>query len=227
MLTDPVLRRRLGPLVRIAPPPPIEPLASIDAVLLSHLHADHTDPRSLRAVARSVPVVAPRPAAPWLRRAGLADIRELSAGEALTLRGVRVGATPAIHPPRRAPLGPAAPPVGYLVRGAVSVYFAGDTDLFPAMDELAGAVDVALIPVWGWGPSVGPGHLDPERAARAVAVIAPRLAIPIHWGTYALPWARRTPEAQALPARRFAELARRHAPGVEVRVLAPGEHITV
>ena len=35
-----------------------------------------------------------------------------------------------------------------------SVYFAGDTDLFDEMSEI-GPVDVALLPVWGWGPSVG------------------------------------------------------------------------
>ena len=33
----------------------------------------------------------------------------------------------------------------------------------------ARGVDVALLPVWGWGPTLGPGHLDPQRAAEAVA----------------------------------------------------------
>ena len=45
--------------------------------------------------------------------------------------------------------------VGYVVRGSRSVYFAGDTDLFPAMAELAGSVDIALLPVGGWGPGLG------------------------------------------------------------------------
>jgi L-ascorbate metabolism protein UlaG (beta-lactamase superfamily) len=47
-----------------------------------------------------------------------------------------------------------------------------------------GPVDVALVPVWGWGRSIGPGHLDPSRAAQAVAAVRARVAIPIHWGTY-------------------------------------------
>ena len=64
-----------------------------------------------------------------------------------------------------------------------SVYFAGDTDVFPGMAELA-PVDVALLPIWGWGPTMGPGHMDPARAAEAAALLGARLAIPIHWGTY-------------------------------------------
>ena len=56
------------------------------------------------------------------------------------------------------------------------------------MSELAGSIDLALLPVWGWGPTLGPGHLDPARAATAAALIAPRVAVPIHWGTFALRW---------------------------------------
>ena len=52
------------------------------------------------------------------------------------------------------------------------------------MHEL-GPVDLALIPIWGWGPALGGGaHLDPARAAEAVARIRPELVVPIHWGTY-------------------------------------------
>jgi L-ascorbate metabolism protein UlaG (beta-lactamase superfamily) len=107
------------------------------------------------------------------------------------------------------------------------VYFAGDTDLFAGMAELRGAVDVALLPVWGWGASVGAGHLDPKSAAEAAALIAPAVAIPIHWGTFALARpARRAPDPRR-PAREFAELTKRYAPSVDVRVLAPGERMTL
>ena len=41
--------------------------------------------------------------------------------------------------------------LGFLIEGPVRTYFAGDTDLSPAMAELAGRVDVAALPVWGWG----------------------------------------------------------------------------
>ena len=89
------------------------------------------------------------------------------------------------------------------------------------MRGLRGKVDVALIPVAGWGPKVGSGHLDAERAARAVEMIRPRLAIPIHWGTYAAPIYRI--EDLSAPPREFAELVAARTPEVEVTILKPGD----
>lgn len=223
LLTDPVLRDRIGPLVRIAAPVSANAVGRVDAVLLSHIHADHADLPSLRLLARGVPVVAPRGAAQWLRQNGLPHVRELAAGESVVVNGLSVRATPAAHDPRRWPLGRRADPIGYLVEGGAVAYFAGDTDLFDEMTEMRERVDVALLPVWGWGRRLGPGHLNPERAARAAAIIAPRVAIPIHYGTFmlALPWQH--PPDRRRPARKFIELSKRLAPAVEVRLLAPGE----
>jgi L-ascorbate metabolism protein UlaG (beta-lactamase superfamily) len=106
------------------------------------------------------------------------------------------------------------------------VYFPGDTDLFPGMDELAGRLDVALLPIWGWGATIGPGHMDPERAAQAVARLRPKLAIPIHWGTFypagLLGW---MPKPFEEPGPTFVGAARRLAPDVPVRILAPGQSV--
>ena len=225
IITDPVLRNRVGPLVRIAPE--VESVGTVDAVLLSHLHADHTDVPTLRALDRCGPVVAPHPAQEWLTGRGLRDVRELRPGAEMGVAGLRVAATAAVHDARRRPFGPAAEPLGYVIRGSSAVYFAGDTDLFPAMAELRGAVDIALLPVWGWGARVGAGHLDPQSAAEAAALIAPAVAIPIHWGTFALARPARRAADPERPAREFAELTRRYAPRVDVRVLAPGERTTL
>ena len=103
------------------------------------------------------------------------------------------------------------------------MYFAGDTDLFPAMAELRGSVSVALVPVWGWGRSLGPDHLDPDRAAQAVALIAPQAAIPIHWGTLAPAWQTKRATDRERPARQFASLTAQYAPGVRVCLLSPGD----
>ncbi|MBV9943695.1 MAG: MBL fold metallo-hydrolase [Solirubrobacterales bacterium] len=221
MLTDPVLGHRIGPLVRVVPEP--EEPGPVDCVLISHLHADHADIRSLRAVRCRGPFVAPHPGEAWLTGRGLADAHGLCSGQGIRIRNVQITAIPAVHDRRRWWLGPAANPVGYLIRGSRSVYFAADTDLFLGMAELRGQVDVALLPVWGWGSRVGPGHLDPESAAAAVALIAPKLAIPIHWGTYVMAHTARRAADRARPAREFAAYAERYAPAVEVRRLAPGE----
>lgn len=227
VLTDPLLRDRVGPLVRIAPGLRADDLGVVDCVLLSHLHADHTDLPSLRALALSGPVIAPKGAGRWLNAKGLYNVREVSAGQGIQIGTLRIVATRATHDARRVPFGPTAHPVGFLICGSNSVYFAGDTDLFPAMAELRGTVDVALLPVWGWGPGLGPGHLDPDRAAQAAGLVAPAVSIPIHWGTFALGWPARRPADPRRPAREFSALANRYAPGVDVRVLAPGERITL
>ena len=223
LLTDPVLGDRVGPLVRVAHDVQTEVLGELNCVLLSHLHSDHTHLPSLRQLARSTPILAPRRAARWLHHHELRAVTELAAGEQTSVEGLQVRATLAVHAARRRPFGPQAEPIGYLVRGSRSVYFAGDTDLFEAMSDLRGAVDVALLPVWGWGPRLGPGHLDPERAARAASMIAPAIAIPIHWGTLAPGWRRRRSLDLQRPAREFAAHASRYAPKVQVRLLAPGE----
>jgi L-ascorbate metabolism protein UlaG (beta-lactamase superfamily) len=224
LLTDPVLSHRIGPLVRIAPDVDADTVGRLDGVLLSHLHADHAHLATLRRFDRTVPVIAPRGAAGWLRGSRVEPVRELAVGAGDNVGPVRVTATPAAHDAKRRPLGPAADPIGFVARGSRSVYFAGDTDLFPEMVELRGTIDVALLPVWGWGTKLGPGHLDPERAAQAASLIHPGVAIPIHWGTFTPAWLGRPADPER-PARLFAELAAARAPGVEVRVPVVGERI--
>jgi len=102
-----------------------------------------------------------------------------------------------------------------------SVYFAGDTDLFEGMRAIGDlGLDVALLPVAGWGPTLGPGHMDARAAAEAAARLRPRIAIPIHWGTIS-PVGMADPGDR--PAREFAVHAAELAPEVRVVQLAPGE----
>ena len=226
VLTDPVLGDRIGPLTRIVPTPHRD-VGRLDAVVLSHLHADHADVASLRRVAGAVPVIAPEGAGDWLRAKGLGEVREVGAGAETRIGPLRLRATPALHDGRRWRYGASAQAVGYVIAGSRAAYFAGDTDLHAGLGELHGLVDAALLPVAGWGRTLPRGHLDPERAARAAALIAPSVAIPIHWGTFALPRAVRRAGEPDAPAREFAALCRGAAPEVDVRVIAPGESTVV
>jgi len=224
LLTDPIFRRRLLHLRRHGGEPEPGDRARPDAVLLSHLHLDHTDLRSLRELGEGVPIVAPPRAAEFLARKGIDGVTELEAGESHEIGAVRVTATPAAHGGRRHPIvGHRSSTVGYEISGSQTIYFAGDTDLFDEMDSLFEALDLALLPVWGWGPSLGEGHLDPGRAAEAARLLRPRIAVPIHWGTF-FPYLLERRHGHLLhdPPREFAEEAARLAPGVEVRVLEPG-----
>ncbi|HWO80841.1 MBL fold metallo-hydrolase, partial [Gaiella sp.] len=146
--------------------------------------------------------------------------------ETLAIGAVEVEATFAAHDGSRPPYPERAPALGYAVRGSRRIYFPGDTALFPEMDGLVPELDLALIPIWGWGPTLGRGaHMDPEQGAEALALLRPRIAVPIHWGTYAPVHLglRRQPAFLAEPQATFVEAAAREAPGVDVRVLAPGE----
>jgi L-ascorbate metabolism protein UlaG (beta-lactamase superfamily) len=223
VLTDPLLRGGLGHLKRHGPPPDPALLRDLDAVLISHLHFDHLDLPSLRRLSRDVRILVPRGAGSFLHRQGFPHAEELDVGDVAHVRGLAIAAVPAVHDGRRRPSyagGPSADTIGFML--GARVYFAGDTDLFDEMAGLAGT-DVALIPVWGWGPSLGEGHLDPPAAASATALVRPRIAVPIHWGTfYPRGLARYKGHRLTDPPHEFAAAVAELAPDVEVRVLAPG-----
>lgn len=228
LITDPVLRARIGLLRRHGAPPAPGVTDDLDAVLISHLHHDHADLPSLRRIDRNVPVLAAPGSGKLLERQGFVAVSELAPGSSSRVGEVVVTATEAKHPgggrfERRSEA------VGFLLTGRQRrIYFAGDTDLFDGMAGLGGELDLALLPIWGWGPSLGPGHLDPERAARAAALLSPRIAVPIHWGTlYPLGLARLRPDPLRLPPREFVAHMRALAPQVEARVLAPGEETSL
>jgi L-ascorbate metabolism protein UlaG (beta-lactamase superfamily) len=192
VLTDPLLADTVGMLRRVVPLPDRAAWAGTDVVLISHLHGDHLHLPSLRSLGRDVHIVVPRGAAAWLRGHGFRRVDELSAGESIRDGELRITAVRAEHSGHRwgprLTHGPATESLGYLLEGGGSaVYASGDTGLFDGMSVLAKReVDVALLPVWGWGPNLGPGHLDPVSAADAVALVRPQVVVPVHWGTLAV-----------------------------------------
>jgi L-ascorbate metabolism protein UlaG (beta-lactamase superfamily) len=225
LLTDPVLRRSLLHLRR-ARGVPLSAAGSPNLVLISHLHWDHFDLPSLARLGQETRIVAPLGAGKLLRRRRFERIDEVSEGSEVRAGPLQIRATYAEHKPGRGPWGAKVPALGYVVSGSSSVYFAGDTDLFPGMDGLHEGLDAALLPIAGWGPTLPPGHLDVDRAAEAVRRLRPRVAIPIHWGTLR-PSYRRKPYVGATEAADFAVKVSEVAPSVEVRVLELGESCTI
>lgn len=228
LLTDPLLRGRTVHLRRRGGPVDPAWARDIDAVLLSHLHLDHFDPPSLQRIGRATPVIVPKGAGSLLRRLGFRAVAELGVGEKVTVGALEVTATYAAHAGFRPPLGPTAEALGYLIRGRQRVYFAGDTDIFPEMAEYSADLDAALLPVWGWGPTLGPGHLDPGRAAETLRLLRPRLAVPIHWGTFhplGMGGERRLFLTD--PPHAFARHAARIAPEVAIHIARPGGSVTL
>ncbi|WP_053662032.1 MBL fold metallo-hydrolase [Streptomyces sp. MMG1121] len=230
VLTDPLFAHRLAHLRRRrgAVPPPEARHA--DVALVSHLHADHLHVPSLASLAPGTRLLVPRGApraVPALRRLRQVRVTEVVPGDEVRIGELLVRVVPALHDGRRLPVGPhRSPALGFVVEGEARTYFAGDTGLFDSMARRVGPVDVALLPVGGWGPFLGEEHLDAERAARAVARLAPRVAVPVHYGTY---WpigmdAVRPHEFHA-PGDEFVRLAAVVAPQVAVHKLGHGESV--
>jgi L-ascorbate metabolism protein UlaG (beta-lactamase superfamily) len=177
-----------------------------DLIVVTHGHYDHFSPRDVERLAQ------PRtwlvaPAAVAERLSG--RVLSIAPGQSLRpegVRGVEVSAIAAYNTSKRDGEGRPFHPreaggVGYELnlRGE-RLYHSGDTDVIPEMDAVAGC-DVALLAV------SGTYVMTAAEAAEAARRIAPRLAVPMHWGDH-------------IGTRADAEEFARLAPG-EVRIMAP------
>ncbi len=235
IITDPLLRDRVAFLRRRQPLVQPERYRTVDAVLLSHMHRDHLDIASLRRLGAAVRILAPRGAARPLAQRGFHNVQELAPGDAAVVGALLVQATYAAHDGTHG-FGPTSECIGFLIMGRRRIYFAGDTDLFPAMADLASGpsfgaaprLDVALLPIWGWWYTLRADHMDPPRAARALTLLRPRLAIPIHWGTlHPIGVGQFKPHFLTVPAETFEQLARELAPDVRICIVPPGSAVAL
>ena len=223
IVTDPLLTRRVAHLWRSRPAPDFDGHA--DVVAVSHLHWDHLHMPSLRRLARGTVLVVPRGSEPLVKRLGFARLAAVGPGDMLRMGEVALEVTHAEHPRmRRGRVRSEA--VGYVFRGSRSVYFAGDTDLFEGMRRLGDRLDLALLPIAGWGRTLPEGHLDAGKAVRALELLQPRHAVPIHWGTLA-PLGLSVLGGPRAAADDFREEAARRGPETVVHILQPGSSLVL
>jgi len=235
VLTDPNFDEKLGYFLPRVTAPGVEmaELPRIDAILLTHAHADHLSFRSLRALPEGIPVYAPPAVARWLQREGISSARAITSGERVQVGSLSITAASAKHVGARYGLdrwrGEAHM---YLLDNAdSSVLFTGDTALTPAAVELARTiaprrVDVALLPI-GYAPwwkeyLFRRGHLTPADALALFAEVNARILIPFHWGTF-----RHVTSGAYDAINVFRALLPAYERKAEVKILAPGEALRI
>lgn len=238
VLTDPNFETSLGGfLPRVsAPGIPLEQLPPLDAILLTHAHADHLSFKALDALGTSVPVYAPPIIARWLHQLGYKHAQPLAPNEALRLANVHVHAAPARHKGNRYGYDRrrAATNMYLLENSSESCFFAGDTGLGETTHLLVESIlwlrerelDVALLPIgyapWWKRKSFREGHLTSADALDLFARLRARHLIPYHWGTF-----RHVTAGAHDAIREFRTLVGGHARGADVRILEPGEALEV
>jgi L-ascorbate metabolism protein UlaG (beta-lactamase superfamily) len=227
VLFDPVLTARVGHLRRVRGPVPPSQAAHAHLVLISHLHADHTHLPSLRLIPASAVLIAPAGSRRLLMpiSARGVEVREVEPGDLVESGGLQISVLAADHDGRRHPASPhRGPALGYLVEGSRRCWYPGDTGPNLALEEVTN-VDIALMPVGGWGPTLGQGHLDARQAAQVVRRTHPNGVVPVHWGTL---WPIGLPQRPGLidlPAEAFAEQIARMAPTTSIHLLRHGQSV--
>lgn len=142
-----------------------------DIVLVTHAHYDHCSPEDIAKVTGPKTVfIGPAQCAGKLPKGA----KTIAAGQKIEIAGAEIEAVPAYNVNKKFhPKG--AGGVGYVIRkGGEAIYHAGDTDLIPEMEEIR--CTVALLPV------SGTYVMTAAEAAKAVELIKPKIAIPMHIG---------------------------------------------
>ena len=198
-LTDPNFELTLGRfLPRVsAPGVAINALPRIDAIILTHAHADHLSFKSLDELPQDIPIYAPPAISRWLQKRGYRTAHEIAAGESVQSGGVEIRAGAATHKGSRYAVDRwrSAANMYLFMTNDASCFFAGDTGLTPESTHLVERhvtasgrrLDMALLPIghapW-WKPGFRKGHLTSGDALTLFDRLDARYLIPYHWGTF-------------------------------------------
>jgi L-ascorbate metabolism protein UlaG (beta-lactamase superfamily) len=199
IITDPNFDPALGRILpRVSEPGiALSNLPKLDAILLTHAHADHLSFDSLDALPADIPLFAPPAIAKWLGKQGYRHAVPVAPGNSTDVDGVAIHAGSATHKGNRYGVDRwrSAANMYLLETNNVSCFFAGDTALTPDTTQLVEQrlaaegrnLDLALLPIghapW-WKPGFRKGHLTSTDALTLFERLKARYFIPYHWGTF-------------------------------------------
>jgi L-ascorbate metabolism protein UlaG (beta-lactamase superfamily) len=232
VLLDPNLSNELLLLQRTTPASLTpEDLPPIDVALLSHMHLDHFDAKTLRALGSRPAVFFPAGGEPYADEIVQQRKEGLAPWQSVEVAGLTITAVPARHQGGRYGIDALwnHAYTGWVIEGlGRRVYFAGDTGWDPEMFKEIGrrfpGIDLAFIPI---APSREAstrdrwGHVGPHQALDVFRDVGARAMVPIHFEAYF------SPGDPSAPRRRF--LAAVHERGLDGRVacLRTGERVVL
>ena len=168
-------------------------LTGIGAVTSSHAHTDHLDHGTLLPLRDANPgmkLILPRA----IRELAIERIGDweddflwMNAGESVSHGGIGFRAVPAAHNELKTDPAGNHHFLGYVVTvGPWSLYFSGDTLLYPGIEEMIrGPVDIAILPINGNRPERRvAGNLDGAEAARLAKGIDAGTVVPCHYDMF-------------------------------------------
>lgn len=217
----------------------LENLPELDAVLITHAHADHMSFDSLDRLP-DVPLLAPPALAEWLLKRGYKSAEPIAPGQSSAVGDVVIKAAVAEHRGHRYGFDRwrSAANMYLIDTGDRSAFFAGDTALTPTTTQLVDehikthgrVLDVALLPIghapW-WKLGFRKGHLTSEDALELFDRLDARYLIPYHWGTFNHVTSTAFDAIDRLRIRVSESNEQRHHKHADVRILQPGTSLSV
>lgn len=195
----------------------VDDIKVANIILVTHDHQDHVgDAVDIAENTGATVVAQPETAGRMISDLGLSIERVVNFGTGINIGatvlidGITITMTQACHSSQTASNS------GFIIKldDNYTIYHAGDTGIFATMKILGELypLDLALLPIGG------AFTMDSVQAARALTLLNPKKAIPMHYKTWPL---------LEQSADTFVELAKKEAPGVEIVVLEPGQEIAI